>query len=115
MAQTEEHLAVNSIIGEGAEFNGDFKLSGLLRIDGIFRGTIKTDGKVLIGKNGIVDTDIRARIVVAGGEIHGNIFATERVTLLASCRMKGDIITPKVVMEEGVQFEGNCKINPIAR
>ena len=69
MAHTEEQLAVNSIIGEGAEFSGDFKLSGLLRIDGIFRGTIKTDGKVLIGKTGIVDTDIKARIVVAGGEM----------------------------------------------
>ncbi|MBM9576762.1 polymer-forming cytoskeletal protein [Leptospira sp. 201903070] len=114
MATTEEHLIVNSIIGEGAEFSGEFKLSGLLRIDGIFRGSIKTEGKVLIGKSGIVDTDIRARIVVAGGEINGNIYATERVTLLASCRMKGDIVSPRIVMEEGVQFEGNCKINPVA-
>ncbi|MGE8888177.1 bactofilin family protein, partial [Leptospira interrogans] len=32
----------------------------------------------------------------------------------ASCRMKGDIVSPRIVMEEGVQFEGNCKINPVA-
>ncbi len=110
--EIEEEFLVNSVIGEGAEFNGEFKFSGLIRIDGRFRGVLETDGKVLIGKTGIVDTDIRAKVVVAGGEIRGNIFATERVTLLSSCRLEGDVVTPRLIVEEGVVFHGKCTINP---
>lgn len=108
----EEEFTINSIIGEGAEFTGEFKFPGLMRIDGTFKGLILTEGKILVGKSGVVDTDIRARIVVAGGEIRGNIYATERVTLLSTCHLTGDIVTPRLVIEEGVVFQGNCTINP---
>jgi cytoskeletal protein CcmA (bactofilin family) len=111
----EEEFAVNSIIGEGADFKGEFKLAGLLRIDGTFRGLIETEGKVLVGKTGLVDTDIKAKVVVAGGEIRGNIYASERVTLLSTCKLHGDIVTPRLIIEEGVLFHGKCTINPINR
>ncbi|MCL1911228.1 MAG: polymer-forming cytoskeletal protein [Leptospirales bacterium] len=102
---------VNSIIGEGSEFKGEFKINGLLRIDGNFRGTIETSGKVLIGRTGNAMTDIKARLVVIGGTIKGNIFASERVVFLSTGKIIGNIITPSLVMEDGVSFEGNCTIN----
>ncbi len=106
-----EDNIVNSIIGEGSEFTGEFKINGLLRIDGKFRGTIETDGKVLIGQSGMAVTDIKARLVVVGGFVKGNIFATERVIFLSSGEINGNIITPSIIMEDGVKFEGNCTIN----
>ncbi len=108
--QTEDNI-VNSIIGEGSEFKGEFKINGLLRIDGLFQGTIETDGKVLIGQTGEAVTDIQAKLVVIGGTVRGNIFATERVIFLSTGVIKGNIITPSLIMEEGVTFEGNCTIN----
>lgn len=108
--QSEDNI-VNSIIGEGSEFKGEFKINGLLRIDGRFKGTIETDGKVLIGKSGEAITDIKASIVIIGGLVQGNIFAGERVVMLSSGHVKGNVITPSLVMEEGVIFEGNCVIN----
>jgi len=102
---------VNSIIGEGSEFKGEFKINGLLRIDGKFQGTIETDGKVLIGQTGEALTDIKARLVVVGGSVKGNIFSTERVIFLSTGRIRGNIITPSLIMEDGVKFEGNCIIN----
>ncbi|MEM7179405.1 MAG: polymer-forming cytoskeletal protein [Spirochaetota bacterium] len=110
--QNTDDLLVNSIIGEGAEFAGDFKLKGIIRIDGKFKGLLETDGKVLIGESGVVDTDIKAKVVVAGGQIRGNIIASERVNLLKTCKLYGDIVTPKLEMEEGVFFQGKCNINP---
>jgi cytoskeletal protein CcmA (bactofilin family) len=107
-----EEFVVNSIVGEGSEFIGEFKVDGLIRIDGKFKGLIDTKGKVLIGKTGIVDTDIRARNVVAGGQVNGNIYASERVILLSTCRLYGDIITPVLVIEEGVMFQGKCTVIP---
>ncbi len=107
----DEDNIVNSIIGAGSEFKGEFKINGLLRIDGKFQGTIDTHGKVLVGQTGDAVTDIKARLVVVGGCVSGNIYATERVILLSTGDVKGNIITPSLVMEEGVKFEGNCVIN----
>ncbi|HOK01658.1 MAG TPA: polymer-forming cytoskeletal protein [Spirochaetota bacterium] len=114
MAKTNrivEDNIVNSIIGVGSEFKGEFKINGLLRIDGKFQGTIDTNGKVLIGQSGDAITDIKARLVVVGGKVSGNIYATERIILLSTGEVKGNIIAPSLVMEEGVKFEGNCLIN----
>lgn len=106
-----EDNIVNSIIGEGSEFKGEFNINGLLRIDGKFKGTIATDGKVLIGQTGEAITDIKARVVVIGGTIKGNIYATERVIMLSTGTIHGNVITPSLIMEDGVTFEGNCIIN----
>ncbi len=108
--QIEDNI-VNSIIGEGSEFKGEFNINGLLRIDGRFKGTIQTEGKVLIGKTGEAVTDVRAKVVVIGGIVRGNVFASERVILLSTGQVKGNIITPSLIMEDGVEFEGNCIIN----
>ena len=110
-ARKQEDHIVNSIIGEGSEFKGEFKINGLLRVDGKFTGTIVTDGKVLIGQAGEALTDIEARTVIIGGIVRGNIYATERVILLSTGKVTGNIITPGIVMEEGSIFEGQCVIN----
>ncbi len=109
--RVDEDNIVNSIIGSGSEFKGEFKINGLLRIDGKFQGTIDTHGKVLVGQTGDAVTDIKARVVVVGGNVSGNIYATERVILLTTGDIRGNIITPSLIMEDGVKFDGNCIIN----
>lgn len=104
-------MTVNSLIGEGSEFRGEFKINGLLRIDGNFTGEIKTEGKVLIGQQGKVHTDIYANNIVIGGEVHGNVFAKSEITILSTGKLYGNIVTPKLQLEEGVIFEGSCNIN----
>ena len=107
-----EDFIVNSIIGEGSEFVGEFKVDGLIRIDGKFKGLINTNGKVLVGKTGTVDTDIRAKIVVLVGTINGSVYASERVILLATSKLYGDIVTPNLVLEDGALFHGKCTVTP---
>ncbi len=102
---------VNSIIGEGTHFRGHLELSGLLRIDGDFSGSIRTSGKVIIGKNGRADCTIDAGTVVVGGAVRGNVYAEERVIVLASAMLLGNIYAPNLVIEEGVVFDGHCEVN----
>ena len=111
MVSSAENLIVNSLIGAGSEFRGEFIIKDLLRIDGYFKGTIVTNGKVLIGQSGVVETDIKADIVVIGGEVRGSIFANKRVTLLSTCKLFGDIVTSSLLVEEGGIFKGHCTIN----
>ncbi|MDH5657654.1 MAG: polymer-forming cytoskeletal protein [Spirochaetia bacterium] len=111
MADSTETLVMNSLIGEGSEFRGEFKVKDLIRVDGYFKGNIITEGKVLIGQSGVIESDINAGIVVVGGTIRGSIYATDRVILLSTCRLYGDIVTGNLIVEEGVIFEGRCTIN----
>jgi cytoskeletal protein CcmA (bactofilin family) len=101
---------INSIIGEGTRFNGEFDLNGLLRVDGDFCGTVRTRGKVLIGKNGRAECTIYAGTVVVGGIVRGNIFAEEKVVILSTGIVLGNVTSPRFIVEEGVIFNGNCRI-----
>jgi cytoskeletal protein CcmA (bactofilin family) len=101
---------INSIIGEGTRFKGEFDLNGLLRIDGDFTGIIRTKGKVLVGRNGRAECTLNAGTVVIGGVLRGEIHATEKVTILSTGLVLGTIATPRLIVEEGVIFNGSCKI-----
>ena len=101
---------LNSIIGEGTRFRGEFDLSGLLRIDGDFSGTIRTKGKILIGQSGRAECNIYAETIVVGGLVRGNLFSTEKVVILSTGMMIGNICAPRLVVEEGVILNGNVRI-----
>jgi cytoskeletal protein CcmA (bactofilin family) len=108
--QLPEGAFINSIIGEGTRFNGEFDLSGLLRIDGDFCGTVRTKGKVLVGKNGRAECTVYAGTVVVGGIVRGNIFAEEKVIILSTGIVLGNVHSPRFIVEEGVIFNGTARI-----
>jgi len=113
MAVVKEDLIVNSIIGEGTKFRGDFDLNGLLRIDGAFEGTIESQGKVLVGRHGTAQSDkIEGRIIIIGGKVTGNLTASETISILATGSVNGNITTPRLIAEEGVKINGNIRIIP---
>jgi cytoskeletal protein CcmA (bactofilin family) len=101
---------INSIIGEGTKFKGEFDLNGLLRIDGDFTGVIRTKGKVLVGRNGRAECTLNAGTVVVGGVLRGEIISTEKVIILSTGLVIGNITTPRLIIEEGVIFNGSCKV-----
>jgi|GEM_PF-659545 len=107
---TEDDAFVNSIVGEGTHFKGHLELAGLLRIDGDFSGSIKTAGKVLIGKNGRADCTVEAATVVVGGAVRGTIYCSEKVIVLSSAVILGNVYAPRMVAEEGVILDGTFMI-----
>jgi cytoskeletal protein CcmA (bactofilin family) len=111
-ARVSDDAFINSIIGEGTRFKGEFDLNGLLRIDGDFTGTIRTSGKVLVGRNGRAECTLHAGTVVIGGVVRGEIFSLEKVIILSTGLMLGNITTPRLIVEEGVIFNGTCRITP---
>jgi cytoskeletal protein CcmA (bactofilin family) len=105
-----EEQFVNSIVGHHSVFRGDIELDGLFRIDGDFSGSIKTNGKVLVGSSGRADCTAEARIVVIGGIFKGTIYAGDRVVLLSTAVVIGSIYAPRLIAEEGVILEGSVMI-----
>jgi cytoskeletal protein CcmA (bactofilin family) len=79
-------------------------------INGKFRGEITSTDSLIIGDKGVVNATVRAGIVLINGEVVGNVFASERVELRGAAKVQGDIESPVVVVEEGVLFDGHCKM-----
>jgi cytoskeletal protein CcmA (bactofilin family) len=57
-----------------------------------------------------VDGDVHVGTAIVNGHINGNIVAGQRVELRVGAHVEGDITTPALVLEEGVVFDGNCKM-----
>ena len=103
-----DEVSLNSVIGAGTSFRGEFSIKGILRIDGAFEGFINTEGSVLIGQRGRVSSDIFASSITVGGEVVGDLYARDIITLLSTAIVKGIIVAPRIIMEEGVVFNGRC-------
>lgn len=101
---------INSLIGEGTRFEGDISLKGLLRVDGDFRGSVAAADKVLIGRKGRAECSIHAGTVVVGGVLKGDIVSSEKVVVLSSGMVIGNITSPRLVIEEGVILNGSCSV-----
>jgi len=101
---------MNSIIGEGSVFEGQFYIAGSLKIDGKFEGEIKTDDMLLIGEKGRVKTNIDAKNVLVSGTLIGDIEATSEVRLSETGKMVGDIQAPSIHVAKGVLLKGSVSI-----
>ena len=89
--KNNDNSYINSLVGKGTHFDGELNLSGLLRIDGDFTGSINSDGKVLIGRSGRVKCSINAESVIIGGIVKGNIFSSDKVVVLSTGMVLGNI------------------------
>lgn len=104
---------MNSIIGKGCTIKGTVEVQeGTLRIDGDFEGTVNCPDTLIVGKGGKVKAEIKVKNAVIGGTVLGNIDAREKIELQAGSRLEGDIKTTRLVIDEGVFFEGACKMSP---
>jgi cytoskeletal protein CcmA (bactofilin family) len=107
--ETETTTAIN-LIGAGTEITGDVNSNGDIRIDGTLTGNLKTAGKVVIGETGKINGEIDCKNSEVLGEIHGKIKVSELLSLKATSKIFGDIITKKLAIEPGSRFTGNCKM-----
>jgi len=108
--ETMERKEVNAFLGAETSFEGKLNYTGAVRLDGRFKGEIRSDDTLIVGETGRVEGEIHAGITIIQGEVTGNIFGKERVELHHPGRITGNISAPVVVMDEGALFEGNCKM-----
>jgi cytoskeletal protein CcmA (bactofilin family) len=103
--ETDENF---TFLGKGVRFNGVVHFDGTVRIDGRLEGEIHTKGTLVVGEHALIKGIIAAGTITSGGRINGTITATERVHLLKSAVMIGDVRSPAFSMEDGAHFHGLC-------
>jgi cytoskeletal protein CcmA (bactofilin family) len=106
---------INAFLGKDTEFEGKFSFTGAVRIDGKFTGEIESSGTLIVGEAATIESQIRVADMIISGEVHGDVVAENKVEISVPGKLFGNIQTPKLVIEEGVIFEGKCKMQESAK
>ena len=101
---------LSAFIDEASEIEGKYTFRGTIMLNGKFKGELCGSDTLIIGDKAQVNASIRAAVVLINGEVIGNVLATDRVELRGTARVFGDVEAPVVVVEEGVMFEGQCRM-----
>ncbi len=117
MAATAARQALGEIttrLGRGASFEGKLTFEGTVRIDGKFTGTIVTGDVLVVGEGAKISAEITCGTIIIHGEVNGNVRAKNAVELHHPAKMRGNIETPSLMMEKGVIFEGQSKMENLS-
>lgn len=106
---------LNALLGRGSEFEGKLTFEGTVRIDGKFNGTILTDDTLVVGEGAKVSAEVTCGTIVVHGEVVGNIRARAAVELHQPARVRGNIETPSLMVDRGVVFEGQAKMENLEK
>lgn len=99
------------IIGQETTFDGDISAKGNMKIEGKINGSLKSNGKIFLGKDSKVDGDITSKSLIIGGKVIGNIKTAENLEITETGNLNGDILVSSFSIAEGGIFKGNCNIN----
>ena len=74
-------------------------------------GSIKTNGKIVVGKEGVIEGEVSCSNADVEGTIKGNFFVSETLNLRSTSKIEGDVVIGKLVVESGAAFNANCSMN----
>jgi cytoskeletal protein CcmA (bactofilin family) len=97
-------------VGPTANFKGDLECDGIVKIDGVYQGSIKTVSNVIISESARVDAHIEARNVSVSGQAKGAILAKERLEILSTGRVWADVTVSSFLLDDGGKLHGGLKM-----
>ena len=100
----------STVLAEGSRFTGNANVAGTFRVEGNADGDIEAVDSFVVGKTGDVQAKVITRRAVLNGKFRGKIEASDRIELQSGSRVEADIKARNMVMEDGVQFRGDCQI-----
>ena len=98
---------VDTLIGNKTVFEGKLNVYGGIRIDGAVKGEIECQGILVVGNGGKIEANIIADSAIIGGEVIGNITAKNRLEIISKGKVRGDIASSHLIINDGVIFDGS--------
>ena len=100
-----------SYLGPGLQIKGEITGNEDLKLDSRVEGLVSIGGfRLTVGPSAHLNADIVAREAVISGEVNGDISAADRIEIMKSASIVGDITTGKIVIEEGAYFKGGVEV-----
>lgn len=106
-----ENRVSTATVGKAVKIVGQIYSKEDLYVDGEIEGTVEAlEHKLTIGPHGTLHAGIKAREVVALGNITGNVEASEKIEIHKEAKLVGDIRTSRIIIEDGAYFKGSIDI-----
>ena len=99
-----------NMITEGTIVNGDIISEGDFRVEGTINGSLKTSGKIVVGKTGLIDGNIDAENADFEGGFTGNLKLNGTLVIRSSAYIEGEVIISKLSVEPGATFNATCSM-----
>ena len=101
------------MIGQSIQIKGTITGAENLVVEGSVEGSITLpDNDLTIGETGQVTADLGAKNVRVDGQVTGDISGSEKVVISKTGRVRGNIIAPRVTLEDGAKFKGSIDMDP---
>ncbi len=98
-------------IGKSVVVRGEISGNEDLYVDGEVRGSIELrDHALTVGPNGKVEANVNVREIVVHGTLNGNVQATDKVEIRKTGSILGDLVTARIIIEDGAYFKGSIDI-----
>ena len=104
-----------TVVGKGISIKGELFGDEDVKIEGRVEGKIRLAKNLLVGQSGVIEADVEAENINIGRTVTGNIVAQNRVEIVSSGTMIGDIKAPRVIVAEGAHFKGNVDMDTSKR
>ena len=106
----EKKFTGRNVISTGTKIVGDLISQGDFRIDGTLEGTLKTDGRVIIGKDGFIKGDIVCANADVEGKFTGEFQVTNTLTAKSTANISGSVNVGQISTEPGATFNATCNM-----
>ena len=113
--KNKEMKEMVNTIGAGTVVTGDVQSKGDIRVDGILKGSVNTTGKVVLGKEGVIEGDVVCNNADISGKIKAKITVSQLLSLKATAKLNGDIVANKLSIEPGAAFTGSCSMGAVIK
>lgn len=114
MFGSKKNLAMSdqmeTLIGPSTSIKGSLTSNGALRIDGQFEGDITTTADIIIGESGRVSATVDAKNAIVAGAVTGNMDIGDKLELMPTAKIIGDLKVGSLIIGEGAIFKGNCEM-----
>lgn len=110
-----EQSEITAFLGKGTEFKGVLSFTGTIRVDGRVEGEVVSKDTLIAGDSAHLQGEIAVGTIISSGKIVGNLTAAQKVHIIAPGSIEGNIKTPKLIIEEGVAFNGQCEMSTVQK
>ena len=106
--KTQKVDEIDTVIGLGTKFEGNIEATGIVRIDGSYIGNIATKGDLIIGEDGKVDGEVKARNIIVAGTSQAKLNCEGKLEIRETGKVMGDVEVGSIIIEDKAVFAGNC-------
>jgi cytoskeletal protein CcmA (bactofilin family) len=103
---------IETIIGRGTQIKGTITaVNSGVRIDGQLEGNLISTGDVIVGDSGTLNAQLKARNAVISGLVNGDMDVEDKLELMPTAKVYGDIKAGMLIIGEGAVFKGACEMH----